>query len=443
MISDNLVHVAIVGAGPAGLFAAEKLAQEGLNVAIFNRDIKPGGMAEYGIFPDKYALKGGLRKQFDHILSLERVTYYGNVPVGKTGCLSLDDLKAWGFPVILVTSGAQGTKWLNLPGEKSTGVYHAKDVVYYYNSLPPFSTMNIEFGRKVAVIGAGKVMADIVHYLVKYRDVDEIYVIVRRGPGEVKFEKKELEPIINSYDLQDLEKEFTRVAPMMRAIGQDPQQEHAQFLEALEKAYPRHGRAEVKMRFLFSPKEIIADANHKTTGIVIENNMLTVQDGKVVARGTGVTQVLDLDSVVFAIGDKVDENLGLPIKFNEYPKSVSPHFPVNGLSYELMDPETGDSLKGIFVAGWSREASSGLVGLAKRDGIYAAAAVTCYLKEKPAAGVDQTGLEERVNDLDCKAVRKKDLPLLVAAENENARMLGVEEFKFRTNEEMLQVMGLL
>ena len=69
----NLEHfdVAIVGAGPAGLFAAEKLAHLGHHVAIFNRDIKPGGMAEYGIFPDKLPLKNGLRKSFAQVLAMD------------------------------------------------------------------------------------------------------------------------------------------------------------------------------------------------------------------------------------------------------------------------------------------------------------------------------------------------------------------------------------
>lgn len=442
MISKKGIQVAIVGAGPAGLYAAEKLRHEGYNVAIFNRDVKPGGMAEYGIFPDKYALKCGLRKQFNQILSLETVTYYGNVTVENNGCVSLEHLREWGFPAVVVTSGAQGTKWLNLPGEKSKGVYHAKDVVYHYNSLPPFSMMQLDFGKKVAVIGAGKVMADIVHYLVKYRDVEEIYIIVRRGPAEVKFEKKELEPIINSFDLQDLNMEFEHVAPVMRSIGQDPLLEKTQFLEALEKAYPRHGHAEVKMRFLLSPIEIIADDENNTTGIIVENNLLVVEDGKVISRGTGVKETLELDSVVFAIGDRVDENLGLPMRNNEYTRSLTPRFPVEGLSYEIMDPDSGKWMEGLFVAGWARQASSGLVGLAKKDGVYAAAAVNCYLKQKDYPGVDRTYLDKLLHGLPCKVVRKDDLPLLDAAEKENARQLGVEDFNYLTNDEMLKVMGL-
>ena len=109
-------------------------------MVLLNRDIKPGGLAEYGIYHDKHKMKEGLRKQFRQILDDPNIEYYGNVTVGRKGDLSLGELRAMGFQAILVTVGAQGTKWLGLPGEDLTGVYHAKDIVYHYNQLPPFST---------------------------------------------------------------------------------------------------------------------------------------------------------------------------------------------------------------------------------------------------------------------------------------------------------------
>jgi len=115
--------VAVIGAGPAGLFAARQLAQAGVNVALINRDIKAGGLAEYGIYPDKYKMKDGLRKQFRQILELPNIEYIGNVNISREGPLSFEDLQAMGFDAILVTVGAQGTKWLGLPGEDLQGVY--------------------------------------------------------------------------------------------------------------------------------------------------------------------------------------------------------------------------------------------------------------------------------------------------------------------------------
>ena len=189
----NQYFVAVVGAGPAGLFGARELANLGARVALFNRDIKPGGLAEYGIYPNKFTMKSGLRKQFRQVLELPNLDYYGNITLGVEGDLTLDELRSLGFQAILVTAGAQGTKWLGLPGENLEGVYHAKDVVYFYNHLPPYSQKTFRFGKHCAIIGAGNVMLDITHYLSREEKVDEVIAIVRRGPAEIKFEKKETE----------------------------------------------------------------------------------------------------------------------------------------------------------------------------------------------------------------------------------------------------------
>src|SRR5574340_766920 len=179
--------VVIVGAGPAGLYAARELALQGIQVVLLNRDIKPGGLAEYGIYPSKLKMKNGLRAQFNQVLNMPNVHYFGNVTVGENADLSFERLRGMGFHGILVTAGAQGTKSLGLPGADLIGVYHAKEVVYHYNKLPPFSMYEIRVGKRAAIVGVGNVMADVTHYLVKYREAEEIYVIGRRGPAEVYY----------------------------------------------------------------------------------------------------------------------------------------------------------------------------------------------------------------------------------------------------------------
>ena len=85
--------VAVVGAGPAGLYGTRKLAEAGHRVVLLNRDIKPGGLAEYGIYPTKEKMKGGLRKHFAKILSSPNVSYFGHLPVGEGYALHLGDLR--------------------------------------------------------------------------------------------------------------------------------------------------------------------------------------------------------------------------------------------------------------------------------------------------------------------------------------------------------------
>lgn len=82
---ENKYFVAVIGAGPAGLFGARELAAQGAHVALFNRDIKAGGLAEYGIYPVKHVMKEGLRKQFRQTLDMAGIDYYGNVTIGTHG----------------------------------------------------------------------------------------------------------------------------------------------------------------------------------------------------------------------------------------------------------------------------------------------------------------------------------------------------------------------
>jgi ferredoxin--NADP+ reductase len=213
---------AVIGAGPAGLYAARNLASQGVYVVLINRDIKPGGLAEYGIYHSKHKMKSGLRKQFRRILEAPNIEYYGNLVVGQKGDLTLKELAALGFQAVIVTVGAQGTKWLGLPGEELLGVYHAKDIVYHYNRLPPFSQMQFAIGKHVALIGVGNVMLDIARWLIRDLKVPQVTAVARRGPAEVKFTKKEMESIAHNLDLAALDDEIERVAPRMKAVGQDP-----------------------------------------------------------------------------------------------------------------------------------------------------------------------------------------------------------------------------
>ena len=208
-MDDQTKHlVVVVGAGPAGLFATRELAAQGIHVVLLNRDVKPGGLAEYGIYPDKHKMKDGLRTQFRSIIEVPNVEYYGNVVIGQGGDLTLNDLREIGFQAILVTAGAQGTKWLGIPGEQSRGVYHAKDIVYHYNQLPPFSCREFHIGRRVVLVGAGNVMVDIAHWLISDQNVEEVVAAARRGPGEVKFDRKELESVVLNLDLDALDREI-------------------------------------------------------------------------------------------------------------------------------------------------------------------------------------------------------------------------------------------
>ncbi len=446
MVDKNTRQVVVIGAGPAGLYAARRLADAGVQVVLLNRDIKPGGLAEYGIYYNKYKMKQGLRKQFHQILENPNITYYGNVTIGVETCLSLEEIRAIHFDAILVTVGAQGTKWLGLPGESLLGVYHAKDLVYHYNVLPPYSTEDIYVGKRVALVGAGNVMMDIAHWLIRDRKVDEVTAVVRRGPAEVKFDKKEMENIARNLDLADLDRELGRVAPIMEAIGQDVGEAKENLLAGLPKALEPVSDTRFLFHFLASPTCIQGDEEEKVSGLEIEDNALIIKGTDTRASSLGTRRILAVDSVVFAIGDKVDDVFGLPVKWNEFIKNPEPRFPIDGISYEAYDPESASPIDGIFVAGWSREASSGLVGIARKDGENGARAILDYLSQGAPADAPlrdrPAALLELLNQACNPIVTLEDFRKLETYELGEAQRLGLEDFKLKTNEEMLRVMGL-
>jgi ferredoxin--NADP+ reductase len=139
----------------------------------------------------------------------------------------------------------------------------------------------------------------------------------------------------------------------------------------------------------------------------------------------------------------VEDKLGISVSKYDYRHTQGPLFPVDGQSYEVEDLQTGKPWKGIFLAGWSRIASSGLVGNAKKDGTNAAEAISSYLRSQgPNVGIPLQALEERVASSDCTVVRKDDLKRLLVDEHNRAAEGNPEEVPYLTNEEMLKVMGL-
>ncbi len=436
--------VAVIGAGPAGIFASRQLAIEGVQVVLFNRDVRPGGLAEYGIFHDKYKMKEGLRRQFRQILDLPGIRYCGNLTIGENGDLTLDELKEIGFGALLVTAGAQGTKWLGLPGEDLKGVYHAKDLVYHYNKLPPYSTREYFVHGKVAIIGVGNVSMDIAHWVIRDLKVDDVVLVARRGPAEVKFTRQEMEYVISNLDLQALDAEMERIRSRMEEIGQDVQAARDNILSALPKALPPVSKTRFHFDFLASPTKLMGDDAGWVTGLEVEDTYLVLKDGDTKARSLETRRIIPVDSVVFCIGDRVDEDFGLPVQWNEFVKNPDPRFAVNGMSFEAFDPQTNQSIERVFMAGWSREASSGLVGVARKDGEDGAQAVLKYLRTaQPRISKELlfSQLEQVLKACGKRIVSMEDIKKLELVEQAEARQSCIKEFKLSTNEEMLAAIG--
>ncbi|MGE3537972.1 MAG: FAD-dependent oxidoreductase [Candidatus Tectimicrobiota bacterium] len=440
--------IGIIGAGPAGLYATKKLAEAGAYVVLFNRDIKPGGLAEYGIFPTKYKMKEGLRKQFRRILAHPQVDYYGNCTIGEKGDLTLAELRAFGFDAVLCAAGAQGTKNLGLPGEDAVGVMHAKDLVYHYNSLPPFSQHEFPLGKRVAIIGMGNVMIDIAHFLLRlHKHVDEVIVVARRGPAERKYDSKEYKFVEPFVDQVALQQEIDRLRPRLEAVGQDPEAILAEMQAAEVLHRPADCPGRMTFRFLASPTRVLTDALGHVRGLEIEENQLVLRHGEVAARGTGTYDEIALDSVVFAIGDRVDDSIGFPSARGEFIATpASEAVDTTSAAYQVYDPAQARALDGMYMIGWSRKASDGLVGKAKQDAETGAEVVLKALEHTPE--VDPEVLAARrqavcrlVAERSDALITKEEVTLLETLEQEIARAEHLEEFKFDSNEAMIKAMN--
>lgn len=441
-MADEPGHVvAVVGAGPAGLFATRALAAAGCRVLLLNRDIKPGGLAEYGIFLDKYKMKGGLRRQFQKFLSDPRVTYLGHVPVGPDGPLTVTQLQNSGFDALVFAIGAQGTKYLGVEGERLPGVYHAKDLVYHYNRLPPFAEREFPMGRRVAIVGVGNVMVDVANYCAHYCDCDEIVAIARRGPFEKAYEDKEFEDIEDAFDLPLYRQELERIRLRLEAVGQNPDDLLKALVGKPEPAEPT--RARLRFRFLASPKRVIAEGG-RVVALEVEETRLERKGERINAVGTGEVSRIPCDTVVFAVGDRVDERFGLPYKDGLYVTAPGAE-QAPAAAYQVWDPEQGQPLAGIFVVGWARRASDGVVGRAKLDAETGIKHVLAWLEARPKRPAAEA---QRVLDAVSAALQKAgaspvtytDVQKIEAEERARAALARVEELKFKSDDEMLALL---
>ena len=432
--------VFVVGAGPAGLFAAQKIAQAGHQVVVFNRDIKPGGLAEYGIYPTKDKMKVGLRKQFAKVLSLPNVHYIGHACVGNGCGISIADLKQLQPSAIVFAVGAQGAKQLGLPGAESKGVYSAKDFVYFYNLLPPYASQDFSTGKRVAVVGMGNVAVDVAHWLLvddPQHTAEDVIVIARRGPFEAKFDKKEFAYIEQHLDRQSFQEELKRIHDQLAAVGQDPAKLCEATFPCLVKPDPGPQKARLHFRFLSSPKTIHSDESGRIARVTVTENILVQRGEDVAAKATDKTAEIEVDTMVFAVGDVADPTLGLPYNKDCYVTNPHPEDPKQP-GYEVLDPQAGSVMDGIYVVGWARKASEGLVGIARHDGEVGAAEVIKYLQTAPDR--DSASYDEIVRRLESKnqrLVTKPDLELLAKAEEREGQTRGIQYFKFSDDEAML------
>jgi NADPH-dependent glutamate synthase beta subunit-like oxidoreductase len=204
-----MIHIAIVGSGPAGCYLADhllKLIPEA-SIDVIERLPVPFGLIRYGVSPDHQSTKA-VSRLFDRVLSRDHVGYFGNVEIGRD--LGLDELTPLYDAVVLAT-GAPVDRRLGIPGEDLPGVVASGAFVNWYNSHPHSEAPVFGDVRSAVIIGNGNVAIDVTRILAKGPDefagsdvapavaswlsaqpIESIHLVGRRGAADTKFNHNEL-----------------------------------------------------------------------------------------------------------------------------------------------------------------------------------------------------------------------------------------------------------
>lgn len=378
---DAPLRVAIVGAGPSGLFAADALlkARDDVRVDVFDRLPTPYGLVRYGVAPDHAKIKS-VTKAFEKTCRDPRLRFFGNVDVGKD--VTVDELRRYAHAVILAV-GASSDRSLGVPGEDLEGSLSATEFVAWYNGHPDYVDLEPHLNaRHVAVVGMGNVAVDVARILAKSVDelattdiadhaiealaesrVEEISMLGRRGPAQAKWTTKELR------ELGELENADLYVDPAELVL--DPASAAAAEADAMTKRNlglladfaaqePQGKPRKLHVRFFVSPVELHGEDGHVRSMTLGRNRLEERDGGYLAAVDTNERETIPADLVLRSVGYRGVEIPGVPFDAR---RGVVPNE-----GGRVVDDE-GHAVPGLYAAGWIKRGPSGVIGTNKADAI--------------------------------------------------------------------------
>lgn len=385
-------RVAVVGAGPSGLYAAAALAVSGaVDVDVLDRLPAPYGLVRYGVAPDHVKMKS-VTRVLGQPFAPGTVRFLGDVRVGEGG-LPLDVLRGH-YAAVVHATGSAVDRRLGVPGEDLPGSVGSGAVVGWYCGHPDHGAPPRLDTPAAAVVGAGNVALDLARVLARTADelaptdvpdavldalagsaVRDVHVLIRRGPQHVRFTPVELrqlgdladaEVLVHGYGVPD----GGDWDALLDAATDRRERANLAVLAGWARR-PRTGAARrIHLRFFRSPTRVLG--TDRVTGVVVERTVLT-PDGRV--RGTGETETLDVGLVVRAVGYTAEPVPGLPFD----PATGT----VPNVAGRVVDPD-GAPLVGAYVTGWLRRGPTGVIGTNKHDAVETAASLLADLPALPA-----------------------------------------------------------
>ena len=414
-------RIAIVGAGPAGAFAAASLLRSAgdAEIDLFERLPTPWGLLRGGVAPDHQEIKR-LEDTFDRETFQRGCRFLGNVEVGVD--VTHSDLMRH-YTAVVYATGAQTDKSLGIPGEDLPGSWAATEFVAWYNGHPDYRHMEFDLSaERAVVIGNGNVAADVTrmltlspaelertdvadHALEALRDsrIEEVVVLGRRGPAQAAFTSAELREL-GHLDGVDLRVDGADVA--LDAVSREWLAEEGTFtarknVELLRDFAARpaltDARRRIELRFLCSPVEIRGTANVESID-VSRNEIVRTDDGALRAQSVGEgVETIECGLVLRSVGYRA---VPLPdVPFDER------SFVLPNERGRVLSPD-GEPLPGVYSVGWIKRGPTGILGTNKRD---AEETIGCLVEDLRGGGLAQPPRPDREQIDELLAERKPDL----------------------------------
>lgn len=377
------LRVAIVGAGPAGFYAAEQLFKEKnlvVEVDMFDRLPTPYGLVRAGVAPDHQKIKS-VTKVFDRVANKPGFRFFGYVEVGRD--ISVADLERH-YHQIVYTTGAQTDRDLSIPGIDLMGSHAATAFVAWYNGHPDYRHLEFDLSAKsAAVVGIGNVAVDVARILcrtveelektdiadyaleaLRSSNVKDVYMLGRRGPAQGKFTSPELKELgeLNDADVIVLprEAELDELSEASLATADRGTLRQVEIIQEFA-AKPLTGKSRrLHLRFLVSPTELLSDRAGRVRAMrLVHNELYAAGAGTLRPRATEHEELIDVGLVFRAVGYR-----GVPI----------PGVPFNGdwgvirnLKGRVVEADTQEPKIGHYTAGWIKRGPSGVIGTNKPD----------------------------------------------------------------------------
>ena len=372
------LRLAIVGAGPAGIYAADILlkAERGFDVSIdlFEALPAPYGLVRYGVAPDHPRIKG-IITALREVLDRGDIRIFGNVTYGVD--ITLDDLKRH-YNAVIFATGAVHDSDLDIPGIELGGSYGAADFVSWFDGHPDVPRTWPLNAQSVAVIGNGNVALDVSRILAKHADdllpteipdnvyeilksspVTDVHVFGRRGPAQVKFTPLELRELgeLRDVDMILYDEDFEYDEHSKDAIASNKQ------VMVIDRVLQQWRQREVgaasrrlHLHFYAKPLGVLGDEDGNVRAIRYER---TESDGAGGVRGTGEIRELEIQALYRAVG-----YFGSPLPGIPFDKK---HGVIPNHEGQVLRNSDNERMYGVYATGWIKRGPVGLIGHTKSD----------------------------------------------------------------------------